>query len=78
MNNCNCDNCVYCKGYLHSTRKGFHCYHPNQKYIMEYFDKHNISKMAGFIGFGANFSNVPANKTTPKWCPKTVESEEGE
>jgi len=31
--------------------------------------------MAGFIGFGVNFSNVPANKTTPKWCPKTVESE---
>lgn len=69
MKNCKCDNCEYCKGYKRSTRKGFHCEHPNQKYIIEYFDKNNIQKMHGFIGFGESFSDAPKNKTTPKWCP---------
>jgi len=44
MNNCNCDNCEYCKGYLQSTRKGFYCNHPNYEYIMEYFEEHKIKK----------------------------------
>lgn len=69
MSKCKCDNCEYCKGYTHSTRKGFHCKHPNQKHIAEYFKKNKIQKMPAFIGFGEKFSDVPKNKTTPKWCP---------
>ena len=72
MNKCKCDTCEYCNGYLHDTRKGFHCKHPNQKHITEYFKEKNISKMPGFIGFGEKFADVPKNKTTPKWCPKNI------
>ena len=70
MNKCECDRCQYCRGHRHSTRKGFHCEHPDQKHIDNYFKERKIQKMPGFIGFGENFSDVPVNKTTPKWCPK--------
>lgn len=70
MNRCECDNCKYCESYTHSTRKGFHCNHPDRKHISRYFKEHNIKKMEGFIGFGERFADVPKNKTTPKWCPK--------
>ena len=45
MNKCECDNCEYCVGHTHSTRKGFHCKHPNYNHIAEYFEKNKISKM---------------------------------
>lgn len=70
MNNCECDKCEYCKGYLHDTRRSFTCNHPNYEYISNYFKENNIHKMTGFIGFGEKFADVPKNKTTPKWCPK--------
>ena len=75
MNNCECDNCEHCFGYRNSTRRGFSCNHPNQRYIIDYFHKHKIQKMPGFIGFGEKFATVPKNKTTPKWCPKKSEGE---
>lgn len=69
MDKCGCDKCRYCKGYMHNTRMGFMCEHPKQKYIDNYFKEKKIKKMPGFIGYGENFSPVPKNKTTPKWCP---------
>lgn len=75
MKNCKCDTCNYCSSYWCKTRKAFHCKHPNQKQIYEYFSKNNISKMPAFIGFGENFANVPKNKTTPKWCPELQKKE---
>lgn len=75
MNNCECDRCDHCVGYRANTRKGFHCKHPNQRYIYDFFDKNNIKKMPGFIGFGENFADVPKNKATPKWCPKKAGTE---
>lgn len=73
MNNCECDKCKYCFSYRRVETKAFMCYHPNQKYINEYFKNHKIQKMPGFIGFGERFSDVPKNKTTPKWCPEKGE-----
>lgn len=73
MNKCECDKCEYCLGLKHDTRKGFHCKHPNQNHINDYFKEKKIQKMPGFIGFGENFADVPKNKTTPKWCPKKAE-----
>ena len=67
---CACDNCEHCSSYLNSTRRSFHCKHPDQEYIHTYFREHKISKMPSFIGFGENFQKVPKNKRTPKWCPK--------
>lgn len=76
MNNCECDRCELCSGYRLDKRKAFHCKHPNQKHIYDYFKEHKIQKMPGFIGFSEKFSDVPANKTTPKWCPKKLKGEE--
>ena len=76
MDRCECDKCTYCKGRWHDTRQGFSCDHPNQMHIIEWFRVKKIHKMPGFIGFGAKFSRVPTNKTTPKWCPKLLK--EGE
>ena len=76
MNNCECDRCEHCKGYRRNTRKNFHCEHPNQRYIYDYFQEHKIQKMPGFIGYGYAFIGVPDNKTTPKWCPKKGEEHE--
>ena len=73
MKNCDCDTCKYCQGFMHSTRRGFQCYHPDQKHIFQYFESHKIQKMVGFIGFGENYSDVPKNKTTLKWCPMIIE-----
>lgn len=70
MKNCECDKCEYCRKYLHDTRSGFHCEHPNQRHITNYFKEKGIQKMPGFIGFSENYGVVPKNKTTPKWCPK--------
>lgn len=70
MKNCECDKCEYCNGYLLDTRREFHCKHPNQEYIINYFREKKIKKMEGFIGYSEKFSDVPINKTTPKWCPK--------
>lgn len=70
MNKCECDKCEYCTGYRCDTRKAFHCKHPNQDYIIKYFEEKRIKKMPAFIGFGEKFTDVPKNKTTPKWCLK--------
>ena len=78
MNKCECDKCEYCHGYSRVTRKGYHCEHPNQRYIDDYFREHDIRKMSGFIGYGKALESVPGNKTTPKWCPKKLKGEEHE
>ena len=75
MSGCECNKCEHCVGYLHSTRRGFQCNHPNKSYINDYFRKNKIQKMPGFIGSGEKFAPVPKNKTTPKWCPKKSEGE---
>lgn len=72
MDRCECDKCEYCYGFTHDTRRGFHCMYPNKEYIKNYFKEKRIKKMEGFIGFGKSFSDVPVNKTTPKWCPKNA------
>ena len=66
-----CSNCNYCKGYKGSSanRYGFHCEHTDQQHIIDYFKKKNIKKMAGFIGHGKPYSNIPEIKTSPAWCP---------
>lgn len=67
-----CADCGYCKDIrnLGNTRGSFHCEHPDQDYINNYFKEHKIQKMPGFIGFGEKFKNVPSIKTSPAWCPK--------
>ena len=70
MRKCECDTCDFCSYTMHNTRKGFHCEHPDQSYILNYFMAKKIQKSPCFIGFGERFADVPANKTTPKWCPK--------
>jgi len=69
-----CINCKYCMGYktsasvLQHARTGYHCQHPNQKYIIDYFEEHKIQKQHGFIGFSKTDRSFPV-KRTPKWCP---------
>lgn len=71
MNNCECNNCEYLLSLksANATRFDFHCNHPNQMYIYDYFKEHDIKKMPGFIGYGKCYGHEPTNKTTPKWCP---------
>lgn len=66
-----CSECEHCKEFRKSgnTRSGFHCEHPDKKYIWDYYKEHNINRMVGFIGFGAKYSNDVPLKTSPAWCP---------
>lgn len=76
-----CKECNYCKGLssANATRMQFHCYHPNYNYIYNYFEKHKMSKMPAFIGFGEKFSDKPSIKTSPAWCPlKAIGSADAE
>lgn len=70
-----CEGCNYCKGVKgnNATRYGFHCQHPDQKHIGDYFREHRLTKMDGFIGFGKCFGDKPEIKTSPAWCPKKKE-----
>lgn len=67
-----CAECSYCESYREErrTRSGFVCEHPDQKYILEYFKQNRISKMPGFLGYGAKWSEEVPVKTSPKWCPR--------
>lgn len=76
MSKCECVTCEYCEGYLGKTRRSFHCKHPNQKYIIDYFNNKKIKSMPAFIGYGENFSRIPKNKITPRWCPKKCSNDE--
>lgn len=67
-----CAECEYCRGNTPNgnTRKEYKCKHPNQNHIFDYFIKHNIKKMKGFIGFSKPYSQQVPIKNSPKWCPK--------
>ncbi|WP_215630465.1 hypothetical protein [Enterocloster citroniae] len=70
MEKIRCGECRHCKEYrkLGNTRSKYTCGHPNHRYIIDYFDKHHISKMPGFLNFGKP-GEVPV-KTSPAWCPR--------
>lgn len=51
-----------------NTTSSVYCEHPDQEYIVQYFDTHRISKMPGFIGFINSKREFPIKKY-PKWCP---------
>lgn len=67
-----CADCEHCKdGRPYGNTKGsFYCEHPDQRYIMDYFETHKMKKMPGFLGFGKPFSSEVPVKTSPAWCPK--------
>ena len=68
-----CSECEYCANMgsgKHATRNSFYCDHPDEEHIRRYFIKNRIFRAYGFIAFGEPFKQVPAIKTSPKWCPK--------
>ena len=71
-NNVRCAECEYCKEFrrVGNCRSEFTCTHPDYDYILNYFRKHNIRKMQGFLGFGNRWTNDVPLKTSPAWCPK--------
>jgi hypothetical protein len=70
-----CSECEFCKGSKgrYADRIGFFCEHKNTSHISEYFKKHRMTKMEGFIAFGERFSDKPSIKTSPAWCPKKAD-----
>lgn len=73
-----CTECKHCKDYrpYGNTRGSFSCEHPNHNYILDYFEKHRIQKMPGFIAFGKPLADKPSIKTSPAWCPKKAQEVE--
>lgn len=67
-----CSECVYCEKYrkFGNTRTEFSCGHPDREYIREYYEKHHIFRLWGFIGHGKPYSEEVPLKTSPAWCPK--------
>ena len=75
---CKCVGCAYCKKYKTNgfgSRYEVHCKTDNQDFINNYFSKHKIQKMPGFIGF-ENRGVFPI-KRTPKWCPLNNLNDDG-
>lgn len=75
---CQCNHCEYCKSYQtkgnkFAKRTAYHCKHPDQKAIKQFFDEHKMIKMIGFIGFSKTDGGFPI-KRTPKWCPINQQS----
>ena len=72
-----CSSCQHCSGFrpYGNTRTSFTCSHPDQGYIQNYFHEKRMSKMPGFLGFGARYSDAVPIKTAPAWCPKKKPSE---
>lgn len=66
----NCKECPYKKEWrkLGNSTAEVMCRHPDSKYIREYFEKHNIRKSEGFLGY-INSKGVFPVKKSPKWCP---------
>ena len=52
------------------------CEHPDKKYIVEYFEQHEISKFPTFLGY-INSKGVFPVKKSPKWCPLKKKGGEG-
>lgn len=46
------------------------CEHPDQDYIMQYFNERDIRSMPGFIGYTGWNDNIVPCKYTPRWCPR--------
>lgn len=72
-----CSGCQHCSGLRRfgNIRTSFTCAHPDQDYIHDYFREKRMSKMPGFLGFGARYSDAVPIKTAPAWCPKKKLSE---
>ena len=70
MEKIRCSECEHCEEYGRrgNSRSKYSCGHPDQRYILDYFQKHHINKMPGFLNFGKP-GEVPV-KTSPAWCPK--------
>lgn len=75
MSVCRCQTCPYQKGYRKpgNSRTSYHCKHPDERYIRDYFNEHKIKKMPGFLGFG--HGQLPLKRTV-KWCPLEKEGDQ--
>lgn len=75
MSVCRCQTCPYVSAYRKqgNSRTEYSCNHPDQEYIMEYFKKHKMVKMPGFLGFG--HGKLPLKRTV-KWCPMEKEGKQ--
>lgn len=65
-----CKVCPY-KREIHlsgNSTKQVYCEYPDKDYIRQFFKKHGISKMEGFLGFINSKGDFPIKKS-PKWCP---------
>jgi len=69
---------LYKEGYVYhsNTRTSFTCSHPDQGYIQDYFHEKGMSRMPGFLGFGARHSDAVPVKTAPAWCPEKKAAKE--
>lgn len=67
-----CSECEYCKFYhsRYGNRKSCFCEHPDQDYIMQYFNERDIRSMPGFIGYTGRNDSIVSCKYTPRWCPR--------
>jgi len=70
----NCKDCPHkqIQHRLGNTTKNVFCKHTDQRYIIEYFDKHRLKKAYGFIGYINSKGDFPVKKA-PKWCPLLAE-----
>ena len=64
MNIC-CSHCKYCT----VNDKNCYCTHPEQKYIYEYHEKHNVKTQPALIGILKGIDYIFPIKTHPRWCP---------
>lgn len=76
-----CKECKYMKAIKSrgmNIRYNCYCYHPNQRYIINYFAEKRIKKAIGFIDFSEPYIPKPKIKNSPKWCPLREVQEGGE
>ena len=67
-----CSECEFCNSFrpYGNIRASFRCQHPDQHYILDYFQEHRMSKAPGFLDYGKAWSDEVPLKTSPAWCPK--------
>ena len=67
-----CSECEFCNSYrpYGNSRSSFRCQHPDQHYIIDYFQEHRMLKDPGFLNYGKPWSDKVPLKTSPAWCPK--------
>lgn len=67
-----CSECEFCNSYRPdgNSRASFRCQHPDQRYIIDYFQEHRMLKDPGFLNYGKPWSDKVPLKTSPAWCPQ--------